>query len=302
MRQAIAGILTLACLASAGCAAQEAPAPKNRIVATEGDLVLPLDAYDLVPDRRAVVQTARYRLIEQCLSDFGLRFPGHDTSPVHYPRNAAYLGWLGAKQVRKFGYTGPPGQVVEQDAAVSGIRGYTIPPEQEAVHTGIVAEAGGRAVPDGGCDGAAQRVLNGDARSADGKTRAAPHEYKQLYVFMDDAAQLAHRDPRIGDVDAAWANCMRTAGFGYTTPTSAERDPRWAGRLGADSWHPSSSDEIEVATADEKCRLDVDYSGVKRVVLGEAQRELIAEKEPELDRLRDLLATRYENALKVRSR
>ncbi|MFG1612848.1 hypothetical protein ACGFI3_08810 [Nonomuraea wenchangensis] len=97
-------------LAVTGACSTDVPSPEAHRVKSEADLILPLDAYDLNGVERSIVQSARYRLIERCLSDFGLSFRPHDTKPVAYPKNASYLGWLGAKQVGTYGYSGPRGQ------------------------------------------------------------------------------------------------------------------------------------------------------------------------------------------------
>ncbi|GAB2961300.1 hypothetical protein ACFMQL_13070 [Nonomuraea fastidiosa] len=260
------------------------------------DLVLPLDAYDLNAVERSVVQTARYHLIERCLSRYGLPFKPHDTRPVTYPKNASYLGWLGAKQVGTYGYSGPRGQLAEVAAAVDGIRGYLIPPSQDAVQTGTVKRFRGKPVPPEGCDGEAQRRLNGDAPGPDGVAPAKPHIYKQLYVYMDDAAEIAYQDERIKAANAAWSACMREAGHRYAMPAEAEADPRWASRRDTE---PPTKDELSTAVADERCRLQVNYSGARLAAYADAQRAVIARHKQEVERLATLQRTRYANAQKV---
>lgn len=295
-------LLVAAVLVVSGACSVEARAHEARHVKSEADLVLPLDAYDLGVTERSVAQSARYRLIERCLSEFGLPFRPHDTKPVTYPKNASYLGWLGAKQVSKYGYSGPPGQVTEVSAAVTGIRGYPIPHNQEAVQVGTIKKFHGKAVPREGCDGQAQRTLNGSAPGPDGVTPAKPSIYKILYVYMDDAAELAYRDERISAANAKWSICMRAAGYDYTMPTEAEVDDRWAGRGDTEGpWQPPAADEIATAVADERCRLQIDYSGARLAAYADAQRAIIAQHGQEVDRLKALLSTRHTNALKVMS-
>ncbi|MEO3892718.1 hypothetical protein [Nonomuraea sp. B5E05] len=268
----------------------------------ESDLVLPLDTYDLTSEQRSTVQTARYLLIERCVAGFGLKFKPHNTKPIAYPKNASYLGWLGAKKVAENGYSGPPGQWEEAAAAVSGIRGYVIPRKQDAVHVGTVKTYKGRAVPSEGCDGWAQRKLNGNAPGPDGKVPAKPHIYKNLYVLMDDAAIAAYNHPQVQAAGSAWSECMRASGFTYPDPPAAESDKRWAGRGGQDSaWQPPGKDEIAVAVADEACRLKVDYSGARKRAYASAQEKIIAANRPTIDRLSNLLKVRYANAAKILS-
>ncbi|MEV4092024.1 hypothetical protein [Streptosporangium saharense] len=235
------------------------------------------------------------------MTGFGLKFKPHNTQPVTYPKNASYLGWLGAKKVAEYGYSGPPGQLEEAAAAVSGIRGYVIPREQDAVHVGTVRTYGGRAVPPEGCDGWAQRELNGNAPGPDGQVPARPHIYKNLYVLMDDAAVAAYTQPQVLAAGSAWSECMRASGFTYPDPPAAETDRRWAGRGQDGAWRPPGKDEIAVAVADEACRLKVDYSGARKRAYTSAQEKIIAANHPTVDRLSNLLRTRYTNAVRILS-
>ncbi|MBB6546140.1 hypothetical protein [Nonomuraea rubra] len=279
------------------------------VVREEADLRLPLDDYDLDAAGRSTVQTARYALIAECLARFGFDMPEHDTSPARYPANADYLGWLGALDVSVNGYTGTEDQVLRHRLpARDGIRGYPIPAEQDAVHIGSVRTFKGKQVPPEGCDGEAQRKLNGQAPGPDGKVPARPHIYKDLYVLMDDAAEAAvssdgsRVDQRIAESTARWSSCMKAKGFGYGRPSDAEHDPRWAGRREVpDGKHlaPPTKEELETATADEQCRLQVNYSGARKAAWSEAQRNIIAARTEQLERLRNLQQTRYRNALKV---
>ncbi|MGP3965824.1 hypothetical protein ACTWPT_58770 [Nonomuraea sp. 3N208] len=286
------------------------PTSAATVVRTAEDLGLPLDKYDLDAKGRSIVQTARYALIAQCLAAFGLRMPKHDTSPATYPANADYLGWLGALNVSKNGYTGTEDQLLNlRPAARDGIRGYRIPADQDAVHTGTIRSYRGKRVPPEGCDGEAQRKLNGQAPGPDGKVPARPHIYKDLYVLMDDAAEAAassdgsRMDQRIAESTARWSACMKARGFTYSQPSDAEHDPRWVGRrdvpVGRQHLAPPTREELKTATADEQCRLEANYSGAKKAAWTEAQLDIITANAEKLDRLRNLQQTRYRNALKV---
>ncbi|WP_405139652.1 hypothetical protein OG589_23735 [Sphaerisporangium sp. NBC_01403] len=115
-------------------------------------------------------------LAARCLARFGFTMPPHNTSRSDYPANAEYLGWLGALDVSKNGYTGTERQLLSDiEAARAGIRGYSIPLEQDDVQTGGVSTFKGKPVPKYGCDGESQRQLNGQAPGPDGKVPAMPH-------------------------------------------------------------------------------------------------------------------------------
>lgn len=279
------------------------------IVRDENDLNLPLDEYDLDANGRSIVQTARYKLISECLSRYGLIMRKHDTSPAEYPANAGYLGWLGALNVSKNGYTGTEEQLLRHvPAARDGIRGYFIPSDQDPVHTGTVSTFRGKKVPQGGCDGEAQRRLNGNSPGPDGVVPAKPHIYKELYVLMEDAAEAAvsfdgsRMDKRVAVAVEGWASCMKSKGYSYNHPWDAEYDPRWAGRRevprGQHLARPSK-DELETAVADEQCRMKVNYSGARKAAWTDAQLRIIAADPEKVKRLGNLQRSRYENALRV---
>ncbi|GIH62941.1 hypothetical protein [Microbispora siamensis] len=297
------GGLLLVLVLGAGCAQQSEKDPgRFPVVSSEKDLVLPLDAYDLDAQGRSVVQTARYKLIARCLARYHFKMKPHDTSPVNYPRNAAYLGWLGARDVSRYGYIGPPEQQAGIAAALDGIRGYQIPPSYEPIFTGSISEYKGMKVPKNGCDGEAQSILNGNTPGPDNTTPAAPSAYKNLYSFMEDAATAGYADDRVELAEELWSRCMKDAGFQYRRTWEAETDKRWTKRgevsPGGTPAGPGP-DEIRTATADERCRLKVNYSGIRLAAYADSQRAIISRNKPAIERLKTLIRVRYENSLKV---
>ncbi|MET8049248.1 hypothetical protein ABZU75_16785 [Streptosporangium sp. NPDC005286] len=121
------------------------------------DFTLPMDVYDLDNVRRAYVQEARFKVLGSCLKKFGFTMPKHDVTPIRYPKNAAYLGWLGEKDVAHYGYLGPKNQGAEEFAALDGLRAFVIPAEPDAAHSGHSASrVNGIKVPKMGCAGEAE--------------------------------------------------------------------------------------------------------------------------------------------------
>ncbi|WP_449062024.1 hypothetical protein [Planomonospora algeriensis] len=259
-----------------------------------------MDVYDLDNVRRARVQEARFKILGSCLKRFGFTMPEHDTTPVRYSRNAAYLGWLGAKEVARYGYLGPVGQDVEEFAALDGLRMFEIPAEQDAAHTGLgTSKVNGVRVPRGGCAGEAERALNAGALGADGTGPAKENEFKRLYSLMEDAAIEGFKDRRIAEVEVQWSDCMRKKGFSYEKPFDAQGDQRW--QLGDTGRGRRTVSELEIKTAvaDEQCRLQVNYSGVRRVAYTDVQNRIIAKNRDALQRLKELMEKRYTNAVKI---
>ncbi|WP_146819509.1 hypothetical protein [Actinotalea fermentans] len=102
-------------------------------------------------------------------------------------------------------------------------------------------------------------------------------------------------DPRLAEVDAAWASCMRDAGYDDDSPQAAESRlldemlavfeaapdaPVAAGRVDA-----GAEAERRVALADQDCRDATDWSARRRAVEHELQREYLDAHRADLDAL-----------------
>ncbi|WP_283137384.1 hypothetical protein [Rhizohabitans arisaemae] len=263
------------------------------------DLVLPLDAYDLSASERAEVQRAKMKIIDACMRAFNLRLKLPDGRPIAYPKNAGYLGWLGEDQVAKYGYVGPPGQREEAVAAVTGLRGFALPDSHAGVLMGEISSFNGEAVPAGGCNSVAESQLSRGA-SVTGAVRQ--YEERQLHMFSDDAAQTAFEDPRLGAADRAWSTCMKGSEYHYSNPGEAEGDPRWASNA-IDETPKSRGTEVEIATAtaDEACRRQTNYNGVRLAIYADHQLAIIKKNKAVLLRIKEIHRTRLENSRRINS-
>lgn len=265
-------------------------------ITSERDLTLPLDAYDLNAEERTVIQQVRGTLLVACMAQYGLKVALPAQTPVFYPRNAAFLGWLGAKQVSRYGYSGPPGQLLEEASAASGLRPFPIVRGlQGAVFSGEVKIANGKHVPPGGCNSAVERLLNRGEVSPDGRSPVAPFADRQLGSFAADAAEQAYADARLRTADKAWSSCMRAAGYVYDRPADARQDPRWATREN----EPAKTVEKKTAAADERCQSATNYGGFRKALYSEYQQRLIKSNEASLHWIADLLRARLATAREV---
>lgn len=264
------------------------------------DFVLPMDVYDLDNVRRAYVQEARFKVLGSCLKKFGFTMPKHDVTPIRYPKNAAYLGWLGEKDVAHYGYLGPKDQDAEEFAALDGLRMFVIPAEQDAAHSGIGASrVNGIKIPKMGCAGEAERALNAGATGLDGTKLVKEYDFKRLHSLMEDAAVTGFKDKRIAEAAVRWSDCMKSKGFSYKEPFEAQSDPLWQAGYSGRGRRTVSTLEIKTAVADEQCRLQVNYSGVRRAAYVDAQNAIIIKNRDLLQRLQNLMETRYANATEI---
>lgn len=265
-------------------------------ITSSNDLTLPLDSYDLDAQERAVVQRARGVLLRTCMTHYGFKVALPAQTPVLYPRNAAFLGWLGAKQVSRYGYSGPPGQLLEEASAANGLRPFPpIAGLQGAVFAGEVETVGGKRVPPGGCNAAAEKLLSRRAVSTDGSSPAPAFADRKLGSFAADAAERAYADDRLRAADQAWSACMRASGYVYDRPSGAREDPRWATREN----EPAGATEKKTATADEKCRSATNYIGIRKMLYTDHQQRIIRDEESTLRWIAGLLRARLAMAHEV---
>jgi hypothetical protein len=173
------------------------------------------------------------------------------------------------------------------DAEIAGARGYHPDPAdaaaQQAAAAGpsrspsyITAATGrgtarinGVAVPDGGCQGAAQAQLNtGDDPSAGD--------------FVADLEgwswERSQQDSRIITVFRAWAACMARAGYEYRSPRDANNDPAF-------STPRATPREIRTAVADVRCKRENDLVGLWAAVEAGYQQQAVAAHRGRLDRI-----------------
>ncbi|MET8049249.1 hypothetical protein ABZU75_16790 [Streptosporangium sp. NPDC005286] len=92
---------------------------------------------------------------------------------------------------------------------------------------------------------------------------------------------------------------MKSKGFSYKEPFEAQSDPRWQAGDSGRGRRTVSTLEIKTAVADEQCRLQVNYSGVRRAAYVDAQNAIIIKNRDLLQRLTNLMETRYANATEI---
>lgn len=143
---------------------------------------------------------------------------------------------------------------------------------------------------DGGCYGAAQHEVTGDqAYDQD--------EFKPIFDAMGKLYEDQAKDPRMKELDAAWASCMADAGF---TDFKAKGDAAnsiyeqqnefWENNPNGEA--PSDEQtaewrevEIDTAIADFECGEKTDYTQKSLAVQFELEKQFIKDHQSELDAL-----------------
>jgi hypothetical protein len=198
-------------------------------------------------------------MLADCTRKFGVELKTHPIPARPRHKNAGYLDWQADLQVEKYGYTGPPERPMES----AGYTGYSVSDEQMV-------------------------VLRGRRRK------------QALFMLADGAAQDAYTDRRIRDAERVWSDCMLDAGFDYPGPVAAAGDPRWGDNAATDQFPKPRGTRAEIATAvaDEECRMDTNYYGVRQAAYRDSQHRIILKNQARLDRIKIINQAQIKNARK----
>ncbi|GIH51312.1 hypothetical protein Mro03_64910 [Microbispora rosea subsp. rosea] len=259
-----------------------------------------MDAYSLGAKDRAQVIRARFMLMEECMRHMGLDFRLPAVEPVTDLRNVDLLGWLDPRQAAKSGYV----QAGRSPDEMTGIPSYSVTDDEFYVLEGKVRRYHGRTVPPGGCMAKADALLNRGARGVTPADAGKRFDEDEVPRFVDSAADLAYKDPRIAAAEREWSDCMRSEGFDYRSTVHAVGDRRWAATVNDDSIGHTpkprgTRPEIDTAVADARCRAETGYTDVRREVVAEAENRIIGRNRARLDVIRSLNQARLANSAKV---
>lgn len=267
-----------------GCTSDAPPEPRVAEVSVEdvGQFEFPLNRYlDVGGPDSDVVARAYQVLFADCMSRFGFTVepPPAGSSTVE-PRSRRY-GLVDLDEARQYGYRHPL-------AAEDSQGGEPAQPRSEAyyaVATGeLTHDHNGLAIPEGGCFGEAQRILDEGAPVVENVM------FGQSLVIQ--AGRRSEQDSRVVAAFEAWSECMARAGYNYADPWEANDDPAFGGPV-------VTSAEIAVATADVTCKEEVNLVNIWAAVEVAYQEQIIEENAEALGELLELLETRRRNAAAI---
>jgi hypothetical protein len=292
-------IATAMALAAAisGCAAQKAadtgePALGTiAVVRSAGDIVLPLDSYQISADDDRAISNALAILLRQCVAQFGLTFPaGQGSGTVTRnaePKNARRYFVFDPASAAVNGYR--PSEEFRQ--AQKDVTARRTKVEREPISDDVrnVVEGkgpgtyNGRQIPQGGCSAEAARKLGGD------KVDVVKISVQQLQ--SESYGRMMH-DSRVTAVNRRWSGCMKEQGFDYADPKTANDDRRWTSEA-------ISRVEIDTAVADANCKSANNLVGVMLSVETAYQKRLIDLNVTGLNELKKLYEAQLANAATV---
>jgi len=282
-RRAGAPLLLTAVVAISGCAGgagDDDGEPALGTVARSPDprtLSLPLDAYLGTPATTRAINQARIVVFTACMRRFGFEPQPPPLPPLPASFNEARYGLAVLADAQRYGYHPTP-QVRQE-------RGATERPASAASQA--VAQGTGERVPglpEGGCLGEAGR------RIADGAPTPSDPEVAQR--LDADSSSRARQDSRLRNAIARWAECMRGVGHDYADPLKANDDPRFR-------TPEATSSEIAVATADVRCKEQVNLVGTWLAVETAYQRRAIERNAEALHGVKTLADVQVRNAAHI---
>ncbi len=222
--------------------AENSPTPASTAIRTTNDpsaklssdfLVRPLDAYIPTPEEFYLSRKAEEVLITSCMRDFGFDFSYPKRSQdqfidVFEKTGSRLYGVTDLKTAEKLGYHLEPGTLSlnatspggnspaenetspAEDFAIDGLKPGQDQSELPEVATTSPGEYQGRAIPPGGCTGAARVKLIGQAT-----IMTQFHFGKDLQL---EAFYTARRDSRVLGYFDEWSNCMQEKGYRINDP------------------------------------------------------------------------------------
>ncbi|TWV29530.1 hypothetical protein FRZ03_37680 [Streptomyces misionensis] len=248
------------------------------------DKRLPVEEFLLSNVQRDRLDGARTVLVERCMARFGFAYRAPAAPKVFRPRTLTQLryGITDAAAAARRGYTpvgavrGQPGRrpaeslTARESLVLNGTDDPAVKPG--SAHADSGARVNGRAVPVGGCHGEALRALHADNPQAGGDAPIADR------INMETFA-ASRRDGRVTTAYARWSACMKAHGHRYARPEEAASDPAWRTRT-------ASARERAVATADARCKAQVDLVGIWYAVEVAYQRQAVEQNADRLARVR----------------
>lgn len=172
-------------------------------------------------------------------------------------------------------------------------KGATLPPGAATPHSAVGKEINGEKVPEGGCQGEAQRKLakGGPNLKEFGSKGLDP--LNVVLAMRDDSHTKGQQDPVYVKMRKAWSSCMKTAGYTYSSFDAAWESPEWAKSATA------TDREKSVATADVRCRLKANYVGVTDAVNLAYEKRAVEDNAELLNAVKEYNQAQLRNAAKV---
>ncbi|NML54734.1 hypothetical protein HHL19_18990 [Streptomyces sp. R302] len=181
------------------------------------------------------------------------------------------------------GYKPDAAQQDAYDAAMKAgaLDGLTGGADSQTLEGGGAKEVNGKKVPNGGCIGQANRMIDAEAAQTSTAQQISAETFTR-----------SKADARVVKAFAAWSSCMKKKGYNYKEPLDASDDPRFSSR-------EVTSEEISTAVSDIECRNSTSVAKVWFDAETELQKRLIEEQAEQLNQESDALDAAVKKAADV---
>jgi hypothetical protein len=244
------------------------------VIRNTSELVLPLDAYGLDSLEYTSIRRAAWRLIRDCVQAFGSEYTVpeailyKDVPQFDHPHERRY-GLYDERSASAWGYNVPP----EKQPPAEGARAWNPSEAELLLVRGAPKETqptrptdrDGRELPEGGCQGEADRVL------AEGTSASRDQNLPNELAF--EANKRALGDTRVRDAMRRWSECMAARGYKYDTVWQPNDAP-WP--------EPANDQEIATAVADVRCKHETNLLGTMVTVEAAYHEQAIEQRAEEL--------------------
>lgn len=231
---------------------------------------LPAQQY-LVPYADAAAQkAAQLKSVQTCMARYGLTYeppvkPGDYPPPTNDSANLERrYGLADRAAAEQWGYAlpddpGEPPQWEPGSAVLDALYGKNDKGEE-------VPSVNGQDLPKGGC--------NAEANASVGQ-----YDESVAAEIGGESFTQSMNDPDVQNAFTSWSSCMKDKGYDYKTPFDITRGPK------EDGW-ATSPETKKIAVAEVDCKQSTGLTDVWFNTESRIQRQLVAARQPQLDRAR----------------
>lgn len=252
---------------------------------TPGDFTfrLPIAGYSYSEVQSADISAAEGVLTERCMERLGIPYTAVKEPEAPRAADRRY-GLSSAEDAARYGYHLPPEDPFNPNEGLSA--------------TTLIALYGRSAAIDGKADPALDIPARG-CRGEASDSLGAGHQYR---AGAETASRIARRsyeksveEPRVREAVRRWSACMADRGYTYPDPMAALGDERFLDK-------DVSREEVETARADMECKTNVRLLQTWFSAETAVQKDMIAGKSAELEKLKEVHASKAAEAREVTGR
>jgi hypothetical protein len=270
-----------------GCSRSEAGVSSSPPAqSTTAQISYPLDKYALTDQQTSEIIRATYKLQRECLKEFGL---GYNFKPTAgYVGSDRVLPSLTLREAEGSGYRSvDSSQSYIMSRNFTDVPSFSLSADLENVFYGRIRTYDGHLVPPGGCEASAEEKVERGI----GTSELQPDPRSVIFA----AETHVETEGRVREVFTEWGECMRSAGYDYSDPITST----YAFFSTNIRMENTPAAEIRTATADVKCRQQVNLMSVWVAAETAYEQNIIERQHASLARSRSAYTLLLANAQRI---